>query len=162
MIENYDVRYWRMSAVYSTARNTWWRHQLETFAALLTICAGNSPATGEFPDIGQWRRALMSSSICSWINGWVNDGVAGDSRRYRAHYDVTAMRCPCLMFWCALLWFVIGRVYAQASGVWCRGLTTRLLHVGPPFGNRILNNSWAVGLTLWIIYFTIFVFWHMQ
>ena len=35
--------------------------------------------------------------------------------------------------------------------VWCRGLTTCLQHVGPPFGNRILNNSWAVGLTLWII-----------
>ena len=32
-------------------------------------------------------------------------------------------------------------------GVWCRGLTTCILHVGPPFGNRILNNSWAVGLT---------------
>ena len=32
-------------------------------------------------------------------------------------------------------------------GVWCRGLTTCLLHVGPPFGNRILNNSWAVDLT---------------
>ena len=36
-------------------------------------------------------------------------------------------------------------------GVWCRGLTTCLLHVGPPFGNRILNNSWAVGLTNWIL-----------
>ena len=32
-------------------------------------------------------------------------------------------------------------------GVWCRGLTTCLLHVCPPFGNRLLNNSWAVGLT---------------
>ena len=37
-------------------------------------------------------------------------------------------------------------------GVWCRGLTTCLLHVGPPFGNRFLNNSWAVGLTKWIVY----------
>ena len=27
----------------------WWRHQMETFTALLAICAGNSPATGEFP-----------------------------------------------------------------------------------------------------------------
>ena len=27
----------------------WWRHQMETFSALLTICAGNSPGTGEFP-----------------------------------------------------------------------------------------------------------------
>ena len=32
-------------------------------------------------------------------------------------------------------------------GVWCRGLTTCLLYVGPPFGNRFLNNKWAVGLT---------------
>ena len=51
-------------------------------------------------------------------------------------------------------------------GVWCRGLTTCLLHVGPPFGNPILNNSWAVGLTNWIIYIYIyivfFVFWHTQ
>ena len=31
--------------------------------------------------------------------------------------------------------------------VWCRGWTTCLLHVGPPFGNRFLNNSWAVCLT---------------
>ena len=37
-------------------------------------------------------------------------------------------------------------------GVWCRGLTTCLLHVGPPFENRFLNNSWAVGLTKWIAY----------
>ena len=25
------------------------RHQMETFSALLAICAGNSPAPGEFP-----------------------------------------------------------------------------------------------------------------
>ena len=28
---------------------TWWRHQIETFSALLAICAGNSPVPGEFP-----------------------------------------------------------------------------------------------------------------
>ena len=27
----------------------WWRHQMEIFSALLAICAGNSPVTGEFP-----------------------------------------------------------------------------------------------------------------
>ena len=27
----------------------WWRHEMETFSALLAICAGNSPVTGEFP-----------------------------------------------------------------------------------------------------------------
>ena len=28
---------------------SWWRHLMETFSALLAICAGNSPVTGEFP-----------------------------------------------------------------------------------------------------------------
>ena len=26
-----------------------WRHQMETFSVLMALCAGNSPATGEFP-----------------------------------------------------------------------------------------------------------------
>ena len=30
-------------------RNPWWRHKMEIFSALLAICAGNSPVTGEFP-----------------------------------------------------------------------------------------------------------------
>ena len=46
---------------------TWWRHQMEAFSALLALCAGNSPVTGEFPAQGQWRGALMFSLICTWI-----------------------------------------------------------------------------------------------
>ena len=41
--------------------------------------------------IGQRRGALMFSLICTWINGWVNNGEAGDLRRHRAHYDVIVM-----------------------------------------------------------------------
>ena len=40
------------------------------------------------PHKGQWRRALMFSLICTRINGWVNNGEAGDLRRHRDHYDV--------------------------------------------------------------------------
>ena len=43
------------------------------------------------PHKGQWRGALMFFLICAWINGWINNGEAGDLRRHRAHYDVTAM-----------------------------------------------------------------------
>ena len=43
------------------------------------------------PHKGQWRGALMFSLICTRINGWVNNGEAGDLRRKRAHYDVTLM-----------------------------------------------------------------------
>ena len=45
---------------------TWWRHQMETFSALLALCAGNSLVTGEFPHKGQWRGAFMLPLICTW------------------------------------------------------------------------------------------------
>ena len=41
---------WQYSILLIThQRCTWWRHQMETFSALLAICAGNSPVSGEFP-----------------------------------------------------------------------------------------------------------------
>ena len=40
--------------------------------------------------------------ICAWINRWVNNGEAGDLRRYRAHYDVIVMTfdITCCHRWC--------------------------------------------------------------
>ena len=43
------------------------------------------------PHKGQWRGALMFSLICARINGWVNNGEAGDLRRYRVHCDVIVL-----------------------------------------------------------------------
>ena len=34
---------------YCKCLTTWWRHQMETFSALLALCAGNSPVACEFP-----------------------------------------------------------------------------------------------------------------
>ena len=68
--------------------STWWRHQMETFFALLAICAGNSSAPGEFPT----QRPATRSFDVFLINGWVNNRDAGDLTRYRAHYDVTVMK----------------------------------------------------------------------
>ena len=68
---------------------TWWRHQMETFSALLAICAGNSPVKS--PHKGQWRGALKFSLICVGINGWVNNREAGDLRRDRAYYNAIVM-----------------------------------------------------------------------
>ena len=36
---------------------SWWHRQMETFSALLALCAGNSPVTGEFPS----QRPVMQS-----------------------------------------------------------------------------------------------------
>ena len=64
---------------------------METFSTLLAIFAGNSSVTGEFSRKGQCRVAMMFSFISAWINGWVNNHEAGNSRRHRANYDGIAM-----------------------------------------------------------------------
>ena len=81
---------------------SWRRHQMETFSALLAICAGNSLVTGEFPAQRPVTRTFDVFLICAWIkdcvqiemlviwdariNGWVNNRDAGD-----LNYDVTVM-----------------------------------------------------------------------
>ena len=47
------------------------------------------------------------SLICAWINGWINNGEAGDLRRHRFHYDDTVkhpwlIRVPVNEKWIAL------------------------------------------------------------
>ena len=69
----------------------WWRHQMETFSALLALSEGNHRSPVNSPHKGQWRGALMFSLIRAWINGWTNNQDAGDLSRHFTHYDVTAM-----------------------------------------------------------------------
>ena len=69
----------------------WWRHQMETFSALLALCAGNSLVTGEFPSQRQVTRNFDVFFIYTRINGWLNKREASDLRRNRAHYDVIVM-----------------------------------------------------------------------
>ena len=75
---------------------------------MMTLSNGNifrvtGHLCGEFtghlwiPLKGQWRGALMCSVICAWIKGWLNNREAGDLRRHRAHYDVTAMGIAILL-----------------------------------------------------------------
>ena len=71
------------------------------------------PLCGEFTaHKGQWREALMFSLICVWINGWVNNGEAGDLRRHHGHYDVNVM-------W-PLLWYQMAaqKLVNIGSGAW--------------------------------------------
>ena len=64
---------------------------------MMTSLNGNIfRVTGLLGGEGQWRGALMFSLIWAPINGWVNNGEAGDLRRHRAHYDVIVMNRPIL------------------------------------------------------------------
>ena len=40
--------YWQTGHKLQRNVSSWWRHQMETFSALLALCAGNSAVTGEF------------------------------------------------------------------------------------------------------------------
>ena len=61
---------------------------METFSALLAICAGNSPVSGEFP---AQRPVTRSFDVFFDVRVWVNTREAGDLRRYHIHYDVIVM-----------------------------------------------------------------------
>ena len=86
----------------------WWRHQMESFSALLV----NSP------NKCQWRGTLLFSLIGAWTNGWVNNRDAGDLRHHRAHYDVTVMR-KCF-FDDGPLGYTITRTGPALEGLTCR------------------------------------------
>ena len=58
---------------------------METFSALLAICAGNSAVTGEFP---AQRPVTRSFDVYFDLRLSKPSSEAGDLRRHRAHYDV--------------------------------------------------------------------------
>ena len=82
---------WRMSQF------PWWRHQMETFSALLAFCAGNSPVHGEFPtqrpvtrsfDIFFDLRLNKRLSKQSW--GWWSETPSSSLWRHRNAITVVA------------------------------------------------------------------------
>ena len=64
-----------------------WKH----FPGYWPFVQGIHQSPVNSPYKGQWRRALMFSLICTWINGWVNKRESGDLRCHHAHYDVSVM-----------------------------------------------------------------------
>ena len=88
-------------------RFAWWRHQMETFSALLAICAVNSPVTGEFR---AQRPVTLRFEVFFYLH--LNKRLS-DLRRHRAHYEAIVMAkgrmavlttlkllCICLTFSC--------------------------------------------------------------
>ena len=55
---------------------TWWRYQMETFSALLALCAGNSLVTGEFPS-----QKPVTRSFDVFLNLRLNKRLSKQSKR---------------------------------------------------------------------------------
>ena len=62
-----------------------WKH----FPRYWPLLRGINQCLVDSPKKGQWRGALMFSSICTWTSGWTNNRDAGDFRHHR--HDVTVM-----------------------------------------------------------------------
>ena len=78
----------RLGHVYSSQNDVIkWKH----FSRYLPFVRGIRRSPVNSPHNGQWRGALKFSLICAWLNGWINNGEAGDLKRHRAHYDATVM-----------------------------------------------------------------------
>ena len=85
---------------------TWWRHQMETFSALLAICAGNSPVPGEFPtqrpvtrSFGVFFDLRLNKRLSKQSWGWWFESLSHPLWRHRN--EMMCMHISALSFWCS-------------------------------------------------------------
>ena len=126
---------------------TWWRHKWKHFPRNWPFVRGIHRSPVNSPHKGQWRGALMFSLIFVWINDRVNNREAGDSRRYRAHYDAIVMvyphKVPVMRKMCPLLsWLLTSscRDTCTRPAAWKRDISIRT-HLRPevPFDENIMS-----------------------
>ena len=94
----------------------WWRHQKETFSALLALCVGNSPVSGEFPsqrpvtrsfDVFFDLRLNKQLSKQSW--GWWFERPSIPLWRHCNEFTIC----------CVLLWFCGQQILHQYYSGFC-------------------------------------------
>ena len=96
---------------------TWWCHQMETFSALLAICAGNSPVPSEFPaqrpvmqifDVFFDLRLNKPLSKKSW--GWWFEMLSSPLWCHRNEHNKAWTVCIVLVYSVCWIWLDIGRL----------------------------------------------------
>ena len=86
---------------YLSVIGSWWRHQMETFSALLAICAGNSPVPGEFPaqrpvtqSFGVFFDLCLNKRLSKQSWGWWFETLSRPFWRHRNRVYITSlMKC---------------------------------------------------------------------
>ena len=107
----------------SPPTDAWWRHQMETFFALLTLCEWNPPVTSGFPSQRQLTRGLdvdlrQNKRLSKQSRRWWFETT---SRSFLRHGNV----CP--IAWCIRWRKVVSmRYFLTEQPVLCRiGLASR-------------------------------------
>ena len=132
---------------------------METFSALLALCAGNSPVPVNSPHKGLWGGDLMFSLIYAWINDWVNNREAGDLRHHRGHCDVNVMQISHVIwtrFIYAVLWWLYFTswwlsVVGDLAQHWFRKWLVAWRHQTITSTNVDLSSMRSCSIHLWIM-----------
>ena len=115
-----------------TAEVTWWRHQLETFSALLALCVGNSPVAGEFPSQRPVTRGFV---VCFDMR--LNRGLSKQSWGWW-------FETPSRSLWrhCNVLW----RSHSSLTENWVMiiTMTSHERHVVRDSNSTICSTAWAL------------------
>ena len=127
---------------------TWWRHQMETFSALLALCAGNSAVTGEFPSQRPVTRSFdvffdlrlnkrfSKQSWDWWFEApscplWHHCNVWGKKRNYswdkvpNPQYTSARLHSSCLIYPLKCGDRINAVQHCQYHGCWCPGSLRR-------------------------------------
>ena len=148
---------WKMAAIIIRWEchddNIKWKH----LSALLAICAGNSPVTGEL--LAQ-RPVTPSFDVffdLRLINGWINNREAGGLRRHRAHYDIIVMCFFYGVISAAISIYSTGTSAWHASPNWHQigtsELVTTATHADPPDNIDQWIRRWCYSYNREVYYF---------
>ena len=100
---------------------SWWCHQMETFSALLALCAGNSPVTGEFPTQRPVARSFyvffdlrvdkrLSKQSRGWWFGRPPSSLWRHCNVYPKFYGIVSI-CSCTESWSFAFFDLYGLVH---------------------------------------------------
>ena len=104
-------------AISRHSANPWWHHQMETFSALLALCPGNSPVTGEFP--GQ-RPVTRSFDV--FLDLPLNKRLSKQSWGWWFETPSASLWCHCNVWmkrdrYCSYPWFPIYETSLMEHGI---------------------------------------------
>ena len=97
---------------------TWWRHEMETFSALLAICADNSQVTGVFPTqrpISQSSEVFLALCMNKRLNkewwGWWFEKLSRPFWRHCNGISTSSMRQYIAESHCLALHILLQKVH---------------------------------------------------
>ena len=111
---------------------------METFYALLVLCAGYSPVTGEFPSQRAVARSFdlrPNKRLSKQLRGWRLETPSCSLWRHCIFtiYPETETHCSVCVFFFVPFWLIIGRLYPYVNSFFYYACQTRDIYRVLPY-----------------------------